>query len=1153
MQTIHHLRFSLLLLTVLMLFGTAFCAQPSGGKGPLTFTIKEAYGVSHPMQIIDFDLQQKINPRNTYLVGPDGAEVPYQLLEGGKKLAVQTDLPANGTKTWTVMTGKAPMAMKGGVQILTTYAYYEITNGLTGVHISVPSEAGMPAPIRGIRLRDGQWTATGFTQFSKAAKTMSVRLLEEGPLKTVAQVSYSFEMAKERGKPQTTYYTSTITLEAGQPSILIEEESDTKISYSLDVYPGLQPTQAMYRGHHASSVEGGRGADGSRFVGFGQPHEVGYVDMKYATPRSFPRIAVWNPWVVDSGWLWQMYNADGAANSNLLGIYAGRTSRAFGARYSGMNVATAPGEGKPACTINMTLDPGTGERAFPRARFQWGIFVGTKGDDLKGPTEIQPINQQMNIHAGINLNKIYRMQLEFPDPKQGYGALYMDGKTVKKMIDTLRKDKEGPYGRGLYGYLFNAETSSRELVSMWADPTGEKLKSAVKSMGSLAKTMLDDYVNRDGIYNFHYHYWMGGLNMMRAGVWADSVLADELATPEDKAKVKAIATLYGTILWDDDFVPMQKDSGIHLGTENMPVQEQGYRTYFALLLAGNPAMRGRVKQVQEDTLAEVRKIINEYGAEMGCVHYIGASFEPTLNALLQIKQLGETDPFKTEPRLAKFAEFYMNLQTPPEIRFGTFRKNISTGDGPTESSEMFGQLATGFRDSNPELSARTMWAWNHGGKPHSGFFGTTLLMIDESAPEKDPQLGNANFPGYYSVLRHGWGTPNETALWFINGDFYRDHRHNDRGEVIMYALGVPLALDWGSQYAPHIPGGFMHSGVLPEANTGHPWDGDSPPLNVGRAWANSTLDAFASFQTGAFAKAHFATGDGKLTWTRTAYSIHPNEQYPVIVLRDTFAGENAAAAKIFTQNLIAEGDVDTPAGKMTPPVRNYGDGYNDKIKHDLASAGQVFTLQPGLNRLGFTGVQFGTKEKPVIGIDFDVYTLSDEAQQAHIGNWADNWVGGAYGAFQEVNGRPYAESQHILRMKGTGAFTTFILPHRKGEPRKDLKVIRDGNMVRLEAASEITLVGDGFYAFESPNRKIVASFSGQPAQYRDISIEGGPAEVIQGQKVTLTIHGDKGVRTFTLPGEWKPADPKAPIALKDGKWVLTYAGDVPLTVVLEKK
>ncbi|MHB9024909.1 MAG: hypothetical protein ACYC7E_12160 [Armatimonadota bacterium] len=806
-------------------------------------------------------------------------------------------------------------------------------------------------------------------------------------------------------------------------------------------------------------------------------------------------------------------------------------------RVAGLTVIIERGNGNPSWAFTS------------RVRYSWGLFTGSK-DDLADPYQVQPIARQMNIHAGINLQKMVHWQLDFPDPKKGYGSPFADKAVVQRMIEKLRADKGGKHGGGYYQYLYNAESYSRPLIDMWADSTGIEVANAVAGIVEAARSLLDGYVNGDGIYDMHCHYWHGGLAMSGKALWGDQVLASQFITPGERAKVKAALALFGNILWDEDYVPLNGQAWVNLGTENMPVQQIGYRRLYTMMLAEHPTMRARALSVADEAVKTARGIVNESGAEIGCVHYIAASFAPTLMTLLQVKGLGLTDPFKTEPRLGKFADFFMHFQTPPEIRFGAERKNISTGDGPTESSEMFGMLGTGLRDADPDRAAKAMWSWHAGGKPHSGFFGTTLLMIDEDAPTKDPQLGNAAFPGYYAVLRHGWGTPNETALWLLSGDFYRDHRHHDRGGVIMYALGVPLSLDWGPQYAPHTPGGIMHSVVLPESMLGQPWDQDVKNLGSGGSWGGSTLKDFAGFKASAFARGVMASG--KTQWTRETYSLHPNEAYPILVLRDRFEGEQANAAKVFTLNLMAEGPVQTPAGPVTPPARTWGDGYNDKIAHESPSAGQVFALPAGLNKLIFTGATFGTKEKPTLGIDFDLYTVSDEAQQAHIGNWADNWVGGASGAFQRVNGRPYEERQHILRIRGTGEFTTLILPYRKGQPR-ETQVTREGGLVIVRSGDERTVIGDGWYSFVRSKQAGLATFSGLKATGEGMTIEGGPAEVLlDAQTAVITLSGVAGTRTVTLPGAWKLKDAKAPAKLANGVWQIDYAGGDPLTVMLVK-
>src|SRR5439155_207099 len=196
------------------------------------------------------------------------------------------------------------------------------------------------------------------------------------------------------------------------------------------------------------------------------------------------------------------------------------------------------------------------------------------------------------------------------------------------------------------------------------DVSGEKTHHAAQTITGLAHDLLATHVNGEGIYSMRFHYWHGGLEMMRKGLWIDQVLGSGALTPDEQARGKAAAVLFANVLWDDDVVPLFEGHGLTLGTANMPVQQQGYR----------------------------------------------------------------------------------------------------------------------------DFCSRLMGAWQASGKPQSGFFGTTLLTIDDTLPAGDPQLGDATFLGYYSVLRHGWGTPDETAVWIVNGDFYTDHRHEDHGSVVIYAL-----------------------------------------------------------------------------------------------------------------------------------------------------------------------------------------------------------------------------------------------------------------------------------------------------------------------------------------------------------------------------
>ena len=1035
-------------------------AQTSAAEGPAaegpmeTFEICEAFGIDHSEQIIDFDLKKPVDPQTCHLLGPEGREVAWQLLDGGKRLAVRTDLPAGTRKTWKLMPGR-PRAAAGDVVVVKEVdGGCEIVNGLTGVRIpAVPRQLRTaPAPIQGVRLRDGVWTATGPNVLSVGAKKMTVRWLERGPLKTVVEIGYVLDRPelmrlKEVVVPAGDgFYRTTIELQAGQPSILVETETDCDVSYSLNVQPELHPTQARYQGHHATAVELGREADGKKYrMWHERPNQDALLDLTFDRPQQSRRMAIWDPWVYDSGWYWMLYDAKAAESADVLGFFAGRASRACGCGTSGVSLTTDKNLAAIRVECNRR-NPNT--LVYPQVRFHWGIFVGTKGRDLAATDRVQTINRQMNLHGGLNLNKVHRYRLQYPDPPQGYGAMYEPRSALDRMMARLRADAKGKHGGGYYSHLYSADSYAREMVDFWFDPSAAAATKASDGVCETARQLLDALVNGFGIYDFHYHYWHGGLQMTNQTTWIDQLLAVPATSPDDRARLKAAAALFGYVMWDDDFVPLFDGHGLNLGNPNMPVNQRNGRNLFAVLLAGHPMMHQRVENLRALALADLTNTVNESGAHMGSVHYVGASMYPLLGSLQQLKMLGRYDAFREEDRLARFAEFYMNFLTPPEVRFGGKRKLVAIGDGSTEGTAMFGQLAAGFTFVRPDLSSRLMGAWNSVGNTHVHFQGSSYLKTDEQLPAADPKLAGATFPGWYSVLRYGWGTPQETALWLVNGDFYMDHCHNDNGNVVIYALGAPLSIDWGPIYYPHVSGGFMHNVVLPESALGCRWDQDDVPLAAGPRYGKATQESFRSVGSCQCARASYRLGND-LTWTRAVQLIHANSLYPILVLRDTFDGPKATAPKVFSLNLMAEGPVETPSGKVSPPLRIHPRQATTDGPGQLPSAGKVLALAPGVNRFGFIGQQFGTPQSPALAIDWDLYTLSAEPQQAQIGNWAHRWHPSTEeGEFTKSQGRPFEERQHILRIRGSGPFTTVILPWRKGHQRNEARVAQqDGKIV----------------------------------------------------------------------------------------------------------
>jgi hypothetical protein len=341
-------------------------------------------------------------------------------------------------------------------------------------------------------------------------------------------------------------------------------------------------------------------------------------------------------------------------------------------------------------------------------------------------------------------------------------------------------------------------------------------------------------------------------------------------------------------------------------------------------------------------------------------------------------------------------------------------------------------------------------------------------------------------------------------------------------------------------YSPQVPGAFQHSVVLPEAGIGCRWDGDNPPLNAGDVWRDSTQDAFLAFTTGSYAQAHFTSGKG-LTWTRAVLLLHPDPAQPLLLIHDTFGGAQSGASKVSSLNLMAQGDVTVDGDRITPRLRSHQRG-------ELPSAGKVFTLETGVRRLGFTGQW---------GVDWDLYVLAETPLQGQIGNWAHQWhPTPEQDEFRRATGRPFEERQDIFRLKGDGAFQMLLVPYRRGKKPDDLKVTADGDRLLLLGPKATTsLLGKG-YAYRGAGKEVLAALTNGEVQSGSIRLAGGPAEVIlETDKGTLTLHGEAGRRTVTLPAGWQVGENKK-VGVTPGKaageWEVTYAGGEPVALSLRR-
>jgi hypothetical protein len=1146
----------------LLLLGSLALAQAP--KVLAAFNLHEDFGVSHPEQIVYFGPGPKLDPAKVSLHDAQGKAVPFQVMRDGR-IAVRTDLPAGMTKNWKLVASKAASDTPG-IVVVAGADGYEIVNEKVGIRIpKVATDlAKTPSPIQGLRFQDGTWTAVGPNYMTRPAKKMTVEFLEQGPLVIKVKVAYIYDKgllhSSGRDLPDVPAgegaYSTTIEVQAGQPSILFEEECETDISYKVDITNGLTPDRGQYRGHHANTTDEGIDPDGSVYKYGANVRHDALVHLKYEgkgkdrwSQTTYPYMSHWDPWGVSTGFYWQLYDSRLNGSDNMLGIFAGPASRLISPGLTGVSFDTNMVNGQPRAALQVRF-----QRLMPtqyyttHMRFGWGIYLGQKSADVKPQMEVQGINKQMNVHSGMNLNTLAKLPVDFPDPKEGYGTLYAPITAWKKVAEALREEKSKG-GRALYTLQYNANPYFVDLLQYWASPTPESAKKAADVVNGFAKAYLDTQVNGEGIYQHSTHYFMGASGMSSFIIWIDQLLASDQLAAEEKAKLKRSAALFATALWDNDVAPMQDNTGMNWGPANMSSMWRGTRYTYTLFLSTHPSFSKEVEAVRKDAISLLYDYTNAAGACSASAHYTGASMVPILNLMQQMQMRGVVDAFATEKRLTDYAEWEMQLLTPPEVRFGGLRKIVAVGDGSTEQNVRIGQIGTGFAKSNPELSARLMGAWKAMGSPQDNFYGASLLKIDAGLPAVSPKLGSAQFDGWMSVLRHGWDTKDETSIHFVNGDFLTDHRHNDQGEVVIYALGAPLSLDPGCMYYPRPSSAYLHSMALPESILGYAWDADRVPLDKpGEGYSiwigQSSYTPLQAFTESSSASTTFARGKNKaMTWQRTVRNLHPDPAHPVIVIDDVFGGKDLAHKPVVsTLMLMAQGEVTTPVGKQTPVERTHSaDQLTTPEK--LPYTGPAFPLAEGLNKFAFTGQW---------GIDWELYVDAPAPMQASIGNWINKWHPSTeQGQFQRAQGKPFEERQHILRVRGQDATRFIILPYRKGEQPEAFQVEKLETGTRIRSGEMTLLLGAHGYACSRGTRQSVTTFDIEPVDELGIYLTGGPAELILDEQTgTLTLSGTAGERKVRLPQGWKPtANPAVSKAGED--WLVKYNGGKPLTVKVE--
>jgi hypothetical protein len=1043
--------------------------QPTGQ----TFAVKERFGVAHPDQLLTF--AGALDPATQRLL-KDGVEVPFQVAGGSTIVRAAGGIAANTTHTWEVVDGARSAASQVGVT--DGGDHWLVNNGLVAFKTPKTIAVGAPVnldpkspsdhrvggslplilgPLQGVRHRDGTWTGIGPNYLYNAktyradwsqgdinfpATSATVTVLENGPLRARIKVSYqtlSWNQRKALGGLSTAqgYYHCTLTLDAGQQTIMVDEDYDTRPKWQIDMNVGVSANRARYRGHGATSVAKGHNADSSMyeptaFTGVDCDGEINIGEPTYPTDGAgrtlFPKLWIWFTWEQDAGYYWHAYNSAGAANSNIWGIFQGPATRVK----DGHSLGTSVGAYSVAGNVlglrvwhdNIYIE---GNR-----KFSFGIYLGSKGADIPDPVggffrTAPGIAKAFNLHSGTaTLRKQQGWQLDFPDPAGGWHGLYLSRADTEALFSSAQNDPQSdPHGTGIWARLYNEDPGYRDMWLAVDDPV-----TAVARHKAMTDVILTDitaainaYVNTGTHHQHWWQFWLGMLTFQKRVIQANVMLTlDQMQpfmTAAQKARIKTTLSAIGHIIWDNDFTPIDnyEGSGFTLGTPNMPIQYNEFRRMIAIVLKDHPQFSSRFNAILSDVTGLFTDAINTAGAPISSPHYAATSVVPGTDVFRQLQVAGITDVFarssSIHSRLVNLGEWCMQVMTPKQARFGGLRKMVASGSGASEGHDHTLSMIMGLGASELTLCKRMVGAWNDMGKPWSSFYGSSAMKLKLNFPSQDPALGDADFPGYMTVMRSGWNTANESAAFLFHGSHYVDHHDSEIGSVALYLLGAPVSIIYGSMYEPEVHGPYSCSTFIPVSKIAGTWNDltgdDVAKLNVNCGDHGNLFGDTYTYST-TTNRADVTCNFDVSGWQRKMTLYRDVVSQPIVRLRDS---DTVSGDSVFSLNMMAQGAVTKPDGStITPTTLN----------------GTPFAISNGA-QFRFTGQW---------GVSWDVYYFGPAAE-AFVGYWGHSWhPGREEGQYQAATGQPFEEKQYILRIKTAGPCDVVIIPYPTGQRPADL-------------------------------------------------------------------------------------------------------------------
>jgi hypothetical protein len=169
--------------------------------------------------------------------------------------------------------------------------------------------------------------------------------------------------------------------------------------------------------------------------------------------------------------------------------------------------------------------------------------------------------------------------------------------------------------------------------------------------------------------------------------------------------------------------------------------------------------------------------------------------------------------FYQDPNTKALLDWYVRFSS-PLVRFPGTTKLNPQGEptlpawGDSNYGDLFnacGMYAPAYATTDPDFSRRLMWMWRRSGSHYElgeNFEILSPILTNPTLPDAPQTLGSDFCKKFgYVLLRSGFNTPDETAVYMRGGSYGTGHERSDLGSIDLFSQGIPLAL--GSQSGPY--------------------------------------------------------------------------------------------------------------------------------------------------------------------------------------------------------------------------------------------------------------------------------------------------------------------------------------------------------------